>query len=72
LSILGYSASYFLPEYWGSTPLYGEKIIPLIDYILSTEFSQADKLANAFDELSEEVLKDQEDKFSEFFDKKAE
>lgn len=48
MSILGYSASYFLPEYWGSTPLYGEKIIPLIDYILSTDFSQADKLANAF------------------------
>ena len=48
MSILGYSASYFLPEYWGSTPLYGEKIIPLIDYILSTEFTQADKLANAF------------------------
>ena len=48
MSILGYSASYFLPEYWGSTPLYGEKIIPLIDYILSTEFSQVDKLANAF------------------------
>ena len=48
MSILGYSASYFLPEYWSSTPLYGEKIIPLIDYILSTEFTQADKLANAF------------------------
>lgn len=48
MSILGYSASYFLPEYWASTPLYGEKIIPLIDYILSTDFSQADKLANAF------------------------
>ena len=48
MSILGYSSAYFLPEYWGSTPLYGEKIIPLIDYILSTDFSQADKLANAF------------------------
>ena len=48
MSILGYSASYFLPEYWGSTPLYGEKLIPLIDYILSTDFAQADKLANAF------------------------
>ncbi len=48
MSILGYSASYFLPEYWASTPLYGEKIIPLIDYILSTDFVQADKLANAF------------------------
>lgn len=48
MSILGYSASYFLPEYWASTPLYGEKIIPLIDYILSTDFAQAEKLANAF------------------------
>lgn len=48
MSILGYSSSYFLPEYWASTPLYGEKLIPLIDYILSTDFSQADKLANAF------------------------
>lgn len=48
MSILGYSSSYFLPEYWSSTPLYGEKIIPLIDYILSTDFVQADKLANAF------------------------
>lgn len=48
MSILGYSTSYFLPEYWGSTPLYGEKIIPLLDYILSTEYTQADGLANAF------------------------
>lgn len=48
MSILGYSAAYFLPEYWSSTPLYGEKLIPLIDYILSTDFSQADRLANAF------------------------
>ena len=48
MSILGYSASYFLPEYWSETPLYGEKIIPLLDYILSTDFAQADKLANAF------------------------
>ena len=48
MSILGYSTSYFLPEYWGSTPLYGEKIIPLLDYILSTEYVEADKLANAF------------------------
>ena len=48
MSILGYSASYFLPEYWSNTPFYGEKIIPLLDYILSSDFSQADKLANAF------------------------
>lgn len=48
MSILGYSSSYFFPEYWSNTPLYGEKIIPLIDYILSADFAQADKLANAF------------------------
>lgn len=48
MSILGYSSSYFLPEYWSNTPLYGEKIIPLIDYILSTDFVDSDKLAGAF------------------------
>ena len=48
MSILGYSSSYFLPEYWAGTPLYGEKIIPLIDYILSTDFADSDKLAGAF------------------------
>ena len=48
MSILGYSAAYFFPEYWASTPLYGEKIIPLIDYILSADYEKADTLANAF------------------------
>ena len=48
MSILGYSSSYFLPEYWAGTPLYGEKIIPLLDYILSTDFVDSDKLAGAF------------------------
>ena len=48
MSILGYSSSYFLPEYWSNTPLYGEKIIPLIDYILSADYTESDKLANAF------------------------
>ena len=48
MSILGYSSSYFLPEYWANTPLYGEKLIPLIDYILSNDFSEADKLSIAF------------------------
>ena len=48
MSILGYSAAYFFPEYWSSTPLYGEKIIPLIDYILSSDYEKADTLANAF------------------------
>lgn len=48
MSILEYSSSYFLPEYWAKSPLYGEKIIPLIDYILSADYTEADKLANAF------------------------
>lgn len=48
MSILGYSSAYFLPEYWSNTPLYGEKIIPLLDYILSSDFVQSDKLAGAF------------------------
>ena len=48
MSILGYSSSYFLPEYWANTPLYGEKIVPLIDYILSTDFPESEKMATAF------------------------
>lgn len=48
MSILGYSAAYFLPEYWSNTPFYGEKLIPLLDYVLSTDFDQSEKLADAF------------------------
>lgn len=48
MSILGYSSAYFLPQYWANTPLYGEKIIPLLDYILSTDYQYTDKLASAF------------------------
>ena len=48
MSILGYSAAYFLPQYWANTPLYGEKIIPLLDYILSTDYANTDMLATAF------------------------
>lgn len=48
MSILGYSSSYFLPEYWADTPLYGEKIIPLIDYLLSNEYEESDKMAKAY------------------------
>lgn len=48
MSILGYSAAYFLPQYWVNTPLYGEKIIPLLDYILSTDYVHTDRLATAF------------------------
>ena len=48
MSILGYSSSYFLPQYWSNTPLYGEKILPLIDYILSNDYEYSDNLAQAF------------------------
>ena len=48
MSILGYSTSYFLPEYWANTPLYGEKIIPLLDYILSMDYEGSEKLAQAY------------------------
>lgn len=48
MSILGYSTAYFLPQYWVNTPLYGEKIIPLLDYILSTDYENTDMLATAF------------------------
>lgn len=48
MSILGYSASYFLPQYWANTPLYGEKLIPLLDYILSTDYVHTEQLATAF------------------------
>lgn len=48
MSILGYSSAYFLPQYWVNTPLYGEKIIPLLDYILSTDYAYTERLATAF------------------------
>lgn len=48
MSILGYSSAYFLPQYWVNTPLYGEKVIPLLDYVLSTDYQHTDKLASAF------------------------
>lgn len=52
MSILGYSTAYFLPKYWVNTPLYGEKIIPLLDYVLSTDYQHTDKLATAFYNIS--------------------
>ena len=48
MSILGYSTSYFLPQYWVNTPLYGEKILPLLDYVLSTDYEKTEFLASAF------------------------
>ena len=48
MSILGYSTSYFLPEYWSGTPLYGEKIISLLDNALSLNYSKSESLAEVF------------------------
>ena len=48
MSILGYSTAYFLPQYWVNTPLYGEKVIPLLDYILSTDYANAEQLSHCF------------------------
>lgn len=48
MSILGYSSAYFLSQYEANTPLYGEKLIPLLDYVLSTDYSNTEMLATAF------------------------
>lgn len=50
--MLDYSISYFLPEQWAQEPLYAEKLIPLIDYLLSNNFVNSDQMASAFYELS--------------------
>ena len=46
--MLGHSVSYYLPREWAKTPLYAEKIIPLLDHMLSVDSPYADKLAYAF------------------------
>lgn len=46
--MLGHSVSYYLPKYWAQTPLYSEKLIPLLDHLLSVESPYADKLALAY------------------------
>lgn len=46
--MLGHSVSYYLPKYWATTPLYAEKIIPLLDNMLSVGSKHADKLALAY------------------------
>ena len=55
MSILGYSAAYFLPQYWSETPLYGEKISPLLDYVLSADYQHTEKLASAFYDIENSV-----------------
>lgn len=46
--MLGHSVSYYLPREWAKTPLYAEKIIPLLDHMLSVDSPYADKLAHAY------------------------
>jgi len=50
--MLDNSVSYFLSNYWRNTPLYAEKIIPLLDTCLSSNFVLSDKVADAFYELT--------------------
>lgn len=46
--MLGHSVQYYLPHFWATTPLYSEKIIPLLDSLLSVDSPHADKLALAY------------------------
>lgn len=46
--MLGHSVQYYLPHFWATTPLYAEKLIPLLDSILSVDSPHADKLALAY------------------------
>lgn len=50
--MLDRSVSYFLSNQWSNTPLYAEKIIPLLDTCLSNNFVLSDKVADAFYELT--------------------
>lgn len=50
--MLDKSVSYFLSQYWRNQPLYAEKIIPLLDTVLSSNFILSDKVADAFYELT--------------------
>lgn len=46
--MLRHSVSYYLPSFWATTPLYAEKVIPLLDTYLSVNSPRADKLALAY------------------------
>lgn len=50
--MLDRSVSYFLSNQWSNTPLYAEKIIPLLDTCLSSNFVLSNKVADAFYELT--------------------
>lgn len=49
--MLDRSVSYFLSNYWRNTPLYAEKIIPLLDTCLSNNYTLSDKMSGAYYEL---------------------
>lgn len=49
--MLDNSVSYFLSNYWRNAPLYAEKLIPLLDTCLSSNYALSDKISNAFFEL---------------------
>ena len=49
--MLDYSVSHYLGSYWRTTPLYVEKIVPLLDYCLSNNFTFSNKMSQAFYEL---------------------
>lgn len=49
--MLDYSVSYFLGDYWSHTPLYSEKIIPLLDYLLNNGYEHSNQLASCYFEL---------------------
>ena len=49
--MLGKSVSYYLSRFWATTPLYREKIIPLLDNALSVNYVYTDKLASAFNHI---------------------
>lgn len=46
--MLGYSVSYFLGDYWNKVPLYAEKLVPLLDYLLTNNNVNSDKLSKSF------------------------
>lgn len=51
--MLDYSVSHYLGSYWKDTPLYAEKIVPLLDYCLSNNYMFNTKMSQAFYELTD-------------------
>ena len=51
--MLDYSVSHYLGSYWKDTPLYAEKLVPLVDYVLSNNYVFNEKMSQAFYELTD-------------------